>query len=128
MKAKKYVSIDEYLGDFPSDVGEILNKIKEIIASEAPDAVPCIAYNMPAFKLFKKPLVYFAGYQYHIGFYALPSGNLAFQEELSGYKVGKGSIQFPLDQPMPYDLIKQIVQFRVMEVSNDLKKVTDGKK
>lgn len=71
---------------------------------------------MPAFKM-KKVLVYFAAFKNHIGFYALPSGNLAFQEELKNYKTGKGSIQFPLSKPIPYDLIQKIVEFRIKEVS-----------
>ena len=75
---------------------------------------------MPAFKYHKKPLVYFAAFKNHIGFYALPSGNVAFQKELTKYKTGKGSIQFPLDQEIPYDLIGQIVEFRVAEMNDAL--------
>jgi uncharacterized protein YdhG (YjbR/CyaY superfamily) len=122
MNTKIYTSIDHYLEDFPSEIVTKLRKIGEIIAQNAPDAVECIAYNMPAFKLHKKPLVYFAAFKSHIGFYALPSGNVAFQKELSKYKVGKGSIQFPLDQDIPFDLIAQIVEFRVHEVNDAVKK------
>jgi len=124
IKGKKYETINEYLQDFPLEVVEILINIRKVVASSAPEAIECIAYNMPAFKLFNKPLVYFAAFKNHIGFYALPSGNVAFQKELSNYKIGKGSIQFPLDQDIPYDLIAQIVEFRVAEVKDyhDLKK------
>jgi len=79
----------------------------------APDAVESISYAMPAYKLNGKPLVYFAGYKNHIGFYATPTGHEAFKEELSKYKQGKGSVQFPVDEPMPLDLIRRIVAFRV---------------
>jgi uncharacterized protein YdhG (YjbR/CyaY superfamily) len=122
MKGKEYTSFQHYLEDFPADIVIKLKNIREIIVQNAPDAVECIAYNMPAFKLHKKPLVYFAAFKSHIGFYALPSGNIAFQKELSKYKVGKGSIQFPLDEEMPFDLIAQIVEFRVHEVTDGLKK------
>lgn len=122
MNSKTYTSIDHYLEDFPSDIVVKLRKIREVIAQNAPEAVECVAYNMPAFKLHKKPLVYFAAFKNHIGFYALPSGNVAFQIELSKYKVGKGSIQFPLEHEIPYDLIAQIVEFRVHEVNDAVKK------
>lgn len=116
MNEHKFASVDEYITQFSDEkVRNILNKIRALIAESVPDAVECIAYNMPAYKLHKKPLVYYAGYTHHIGLYALPSGNVAFQEALSQYKTGKGSIQFPLDKVMPYDLIKQIVLFRVAE-------------
>lgn len=119
--SKKYQTIDEYISDFPNDVSTILSTIRNKITEVAPTASECISYNMPAFKL-KKVLVYFAAFKNHIGFYALPSGNLAFQEELKNYKTGKGSIQFPLSQPIPYDLIQKIVEFRIKEVSEKSQK------
>lgn len=122
MQSKNYQNFNEYLEDFPKEIAEILKKIYNTIAATAEDAVPCIAYNMPAFKLHKKPLVYFAAFKNHIGFYALPSGNVAFQKELLKYKTGKGSIQFPLDSEIPYDLIKQITEFRIYEVNDAVKK------
>ena len=79
-----------------------------------------MAYGMPAYKLNGKPLVYFAGHKNHIGFYALPTGHSLFNHELSKYKHGKGSVQFPVDQPIPFDLIKRIAEFRVNE--NSIKK------
>ena len=120
MNAIKYSSIDQYITEAPAEVKQILINIRSLISEKAPEAVSCIAYNMPAFKYDKKPLVYFAAFKNHIGFYALPSGNVAFQKELTKYKTGKGSIQFPLDQEIPYDLIGQIVEFRVVEMNDAL--------
>ncbi len=107
--------MDGYIAEFPPEIQEKLNQIRKVIRENAPDAVESIAYGMPAYKLNKKPLVYFAGYAKHIGFYATPSGHSAFEAQLSQYKQGKGSVQFPLDQPVPLDLIAEIVRFRVSE-------------
>lgn len=107
--------MDGYITEFPLEIQEKLNQIRKVIRENAPDAVESIAYGMPAYKLNKKPLVYFAGYAKHIGFYATPSGHSAFEVQLSQYKQGKGSVQFPLDQPVPLDLIAEIVRFRVSE-------------
>ena len=107
--------MDEYMASFPETTRHILEKIRATIKNAAPGASEHIAYGMPAFKLNGRPLVYFAGYKKHIGFYATPSGHAAFSEELSQYKQGKGSVQFPIDEPMPYDLIARIVSFRVKE-------------
>ena len=120
MNEIKYSSIDQYITEAPAEVKQILINIRNLISEKAPEAVSCIAYNMPAFKYHKKPLVSFAAFKNHIGFYALPSGNVAFQKELTKYKTGKGSIQFPLDQEIPYDLIGQIVEFRVAEMNDAL--------
>lgn len=114
---KTYNSVDEYLAEIPENVRAILQKIRELIKEIAPTATEGIAYGMPAYKLNGKPLVYFAAFKNHIGFYALPSGNVAFKEELKKYKTGKGSIQFPLKDEIPYDLIHQIVEFRVEETN-----------
>ena len=107
--------IDQYISQFPEQVQEILLRIRKIIKQHAPEAEEFISYGMPAYKTNKKPLVYFAAYKSHIGFYATPTGHSAFQQELSLYKQGKGSVQFPLNQTMPYVLIEKIVQFRVKE-------------
>lgn len=108
-------TIDEYIAGFPPDVQEILEKIRAIIRAEAPGAEETIKYRIPTFML-KGNLVHFAAYKKHIGFYPVPTGIEAFKDELAAYeKSGKGSVQFPLDQPMPYDLIARIVQFRVKE-------------
>lgn len=107
---------DNYISNFPPEVQEILQKIRAIIRSTAPECTEEISYGMPAYKLKGKPLVYFAGYKKHIGFYATPTGHAHFIEELSRFKQGKGSVQFPLNQPIPYPLIERIVQFRKDEV------------
>ena len=108
-------NIDQYIAQFPDEVKQQLKEIRKIIKEAAPEAVELMAYGMPSYKTHGKPLVYFAGYKNHIGFYATPSGHEQFAKELSQYKQGKGSVQFPMDQPMPYDLIKRIVAFRVKE-------------
>lgn len=105
--------VDSYIENFPEDVQTILRKLRGIILKEAPDAVESMAYGMPAYKTNGKPLVYFAGYKHHIGFYATPTGHESFKNALSIYKQGKGSVQFPLDQEIPYELITEIVKFRV---------------
>jgi uncharacterized protein YdhG (YjbR/CyaY superfamily) len=107
-------TIDEYILGFPPHIQEILQKIRQIIRAAAPQAQETINYQMPTFTL-EGNLVHFAAYQNHIGFYPIPSGIEAFKDELSAYKSGKGSAQFPLDQPIPYDLIRRIVEFRVKE-------------
>ena len=107
-------TIDEYIDGFPPDVQKILQKIRKTIHEAAPEATEKISYQMPTFYL-KGNLVHFAGFKEHIGFYPVPTGIEKFKKELSVYKQGKGSVQFPLDRPMPYDLITKIVKFRVKE-------------
>jgi uncharacterized protein YdhG (YjbR/CyaY superfamily) len=107
-------TIDEYITGFPEDVQVILQKIRQTIKAAAPNAEEAISYQMPTFKL-KGNLVHFAAFKNHIGFYPVPSGIEQFKEELAVFKQGKGSVQFPLDKPMPYDLIRRIVVFRVEE-------------
>jgi uncharacterized protein YdhG (YjbR/CyaY superfamily) len=111
----QYKTIDEYIKTFPEDVQTILKKVRQTIRKAAPDAVEAISYQMPTFKLNGRNLVHFAGWARHIGFYPTPSGTAAFQKELASYKAAKGSAQFPLDKPIPYDLVKKIVIFRVQE-------------
>lgn len=106
--------IDEYIAGFPLEVQAILQKIRQTIQAAAPDATEKISYQMPTF-LFHGNLVHFAAYKNHIGFYPVPSGIEAFKEQLAPYKQGKGSVQFPLDRPIPYELIAKIVRFRVEE-------------
>lgn len=117
--------IDEYISGFPKDVQEILEKIRVTIREAAPDAQETINYQIPTFTL-KGNLVHFAAFKKHIGFYPAPSGIEKFKNELSGYESAKGSVQFPLDQPIPYDLISQITKFRVNE--NLEKAAAKGKK
>lgn len=107
-------NIDEYIAAFPPDIQVILQKIRATIHNAAPDAHEAISYAMPTFKLHGN-LVHFAAFKKHIGFYPTPSGTEHFQQQISGYKAAKGSIQFPLDKPIPYDLITEIVRFRVEE-------------
>ncbi|WP_374173485.1 iron chaperone [Flavobacterium tructae] len=114
METKKPENIDEYIGSFPNNVQEVLERIRMTVQNAAPYAKEKISYSMPAFEQ-NGIVVYFAAFKNHIGLYALPSGHDAFKEELSKYKSGKGSVQFPLNQPIPYDLITEIVKFRVKE-------------
>jgi uncharacterized protein YdhG (YjbR/CyaY superfamily) len=106
--------IDEYIAGFHPHVQAILQKIRVTIQVAAPEAQEKISYAMPTFTL-KGNLVHFAAYKNHIGFYPSPSGTEHFQEQIAGYKAAKGTIQFPLDQPIPYELISEIVKFRVQE-------------
>lgn len=110
-------TVTEYISQFPKDVQEILENIRSIVKESAPDAIESISYQMPAYKLNGKPVVYFGAWKHHIGFYATPAGNDAFKKELSVYKGAKGSVQFSLDKPIPYNLIKDIVLYRVKELS-----------
>ena len=107
--------IEEYIKKYPKSIQELLQEIRATIRRIAPSAEESISYGMPAYKLYGKPLVYFAAYKNHIGFYATPTGHSAFAKELSKYKQGKGSVQFPLDQAMPLYLISKIVKYRVKE-------------
>lgn len=111
-----FKNVDEYIAGFPKDIQELLKQIRSVIKEIAPDAVESISYGMPAYKLAGKPLVYFAAFEKHIGFYATPTGHTKFSKELSKYKQGKGSVQFPLDKSMPLELISKIVKFRVKEI------------
>lgn len=105
-------AIQDYISAFPPEVQERLNALYKLIREEAPEAGEKIGYGMPTFTL-NGNLVHFAAYKNHIGFYPAPSGIEAFQQELAGYKTSKGAIQFPLKQPMPYELIRAIVASRV---------------
>ena len=116
MKDKKVVpeSVDEYIKSFPENIQKKLNEMRNIIKKLAPDAEEKISYQMPAFFL-NGIIVYFAGYSKHIGFYPTSSGIEAFKNELTDYKFSKGTIQFPIDKPLPVDLIRRIVKFRIEE-------------
>ena len=110
-------TIDDYIAAFPEEVRPVLESVRRTIRAAAPQAVESISYGMPAFKIGKAPLIYFAGWKAHVGIYALPSGTAAFQSEIQPYKAAKGSVQFPLDAPMPLDLIRRMTEFRLAEVS-----------
>jgi uncharacterized protein YdhG (YjbR/CyaY superfamily) len=117
-------NVDEYIAIFPPNVRKILEKIRLTIREAAPDAEEKISYRMPTFYL-KGNLVHFAAFRNHIGFYPTPSGIERFKQEISAYKSSKGAVQFQLDQPIPYDLIRRIVEFRVKE---NVEKATSKRK
>ncbi len=125
MKTAKPNNIDEYIAGFPEDTQKILEQIRTTIKKSVPEAEETISYAIPTFTLHNVYLVYFAAFKNHIGFYATPTGHEAFKEELSVYKQGKGSIQFPLNKPMPFNLITKIAKFREKEI---LKKAKTKKK
>jgi uncharacterized protein YdhG (YjbR/CyaY superfamily) len=114
---KQIKSIDEYINTFPKEIQEILENLRQIIKTTAPKAEETISYKIPTFKL-NGNLVHFAAFKNHIGFYPTPSGIEKFKKELSTYETSKGTIKFPLDQPIPFDLVKKIVEFRVRENSS----------
>jgi len=118
MKINKPVAktIDEYIADYPKDIQKLLQQVRATIKKAAPKAEEKISYGIPTFTL-NGNLVHFGAYEKHIGFYAMPTGHEAFKKELSVYKQGKGSVQFPIDQPLPLDLISRIVKFRLKENS-----------
>lgn len=114
MKTANFSTIDEYISQLPESVQALMQQVRNTIREAAPDAQETIKYGMPTFT-YHGNLVYFAAFKNHIGFYATPTGHDAFKDELAGYKQGKGSVQFPLDKPLPLDLIRRIVQFRVQQ-------------
>ena len=114
MLPSKPKDIDAYISSYPEDVQELLQRMRETIREAAPQATETISYSMPAFKL-NGMLVWFAAHSKHIGFYPRASGIAAFQKELAVYKNAKGSVQFPMDKPLPIKLITRIVKFRVRE-------------
>lgn len=109
-----FSSIDEYIGTFPADIQAILQELRVTIKAAAPEATEKISYQMPTFYL-KGNLVHFAAFKSHIGFYPAPSGIETFQQELAGYKSSKGAVQFPIEEPLPLELVSRIVRFRAEE-------------
>lgn len=114
MNSKQYKSIDQYIRAFPKNIQTVLKKIRKVIKNNAPQAQEAIKYQIPTFIL-NGNLVHFAAWEKHIGFYPTPSITRKFKNELAKYEFAKGSIKFPLSKPMPFGLIKKIVQFRVKE-------------
>jgi uncharacterized protein YdhG (YjbR/CyaY superfamily) len=114
MKKNIATDVDSYIAAYPTKVQKMLKQIRATIKKTAPDAEESISYMMPAYKL-HGPLVYFGGYEKHIGFYPTGSGIAPFQKEIAAYKSSKGAVQFPLDQPLPLDLIEKMVKYRVKE-------------
>jgi len=125
--SKQFKTIDEYINLFPDEVRTILNQIRQTIREAAPEAEETINYQMPTFTLHGN-LVHFAAFKNHIGFYPTPTGIEAFKEELSPYKGAKGSVQFPIDQPMPLPLIRRIVEYRVKQNSERKPRKKSGAK
>jgi uncharacterized protein YdhG (YjbR/CyaY superfamily) len=119
-------NVDEYIARFPGDIQKILTRIRNIILNYVPDAEESIIYKMPAYKTFGKTLIYFAGFKNHIGLYATPSGHIEFTNDLAKFEHGKGSVQFPIDKPIPYELIRKIVEFRVEENKSNFKTKPKG--
>jgi uncharacterized protein YdhG (YjbR/CyaY superfamily) len=113
-KRKGFTTVDEYIASFPEATQAKLQELRATIKAAAPEAVEKISYQMPAYFL-RSNLVYYAAWKKHIGFYAIPSANEAFKDELSAYTVSKGAVQFPLDRPLPVDLITRMTRFRVAE-------------
>jgi len=111
-----FEDVDQYIISFPKEVQGSLKNIRAIIKESAPESVESMSYGMPAYKLNGKPLIYFAAFTKHIGLYATPDGHGAFEEELSKYERGKGSVKLPFNEMLPLDLIKRIVIYRVSEL------------
>jgi len=111
------VSIDDYIAEFPAETQVMLQELRTLIRTSAPDAAETISYAIPTFDLNGTHLVHFAGFKSHVGFYPTGRGVEAFKEELEPYKGGKGSVKFPIGQPMPTDLIRRIVELRVGQVT-----------
>lgn len=105
-------AVDNYINQFDGEIKARLLALRELIRQEVPEAEEQISYGLVGYKLNKKPLVYFGGFVHHVGFYATPNGHEAFADEFAKYKQGKGSVQFPLDQELPLDLIRRVVQYR----------------
>jgi len=122
MESTPHKNIDDYISSQPEEWRELLQKVRVTILKAAPGAAESISYAMPGFKLNGKPLVYFALNKNHLGFYATPSANIAFSEELKDFRSSKGAVQFPLDKPVPYDLIRKMVQFKMKEIRSSTPK------
>jgi uncharacterized protein YdhG (YjbR/CyaY superfamily) len=115
-------SIDAYIAGFPAETQTVLEELRALIKTAAPDATETISYAIPTFDLNGKHLVHFAGFKKHIGFYPTENGIEVFKEEIAHYKWAKGSVQFLLDRPLPRDLIRRIVEFRVRECASKVPK------
>ncbi len=113
---QKYDTVDEYINSLPDRTKGELTKLRAKIKELVPDAVESMSYGMPGYKLNNKPLVYFAGWKDHIGFYPTPNGMEQFDKELQPYKTGKGTAQFPLDKPLPFGLMSDIIKFRAEQI------------
>jgi uncharacterized protein YdhG (YjbR/CyaY superfamily) len=115
MDKKRFTTIDEYISTFPEETQVALEKVRQAIHNAAPEATETISYDMPTFDLNGKHLVFFAGWKHHISLYPTPAGDAAFQQELAHYKKVKSTVQFPLDEPIPYDFVEKLVTFLLLE-------------
>lgn len=109
----KSANIDEYIASFPKETQRVLEEIRALVKQTVPEATETISYDMPTFRLEEGYLVHFAAFKKHIGFYPAPTGSAEFEKDLSGYKTGKGSLQLPLDKPMPTELIVRILEYNL---------------
>jgi len=125
---KHFETIDEYIAMFPRDVQAILEELRQAIRDETPEAEETISYGIPTFDLNGRHLVHFAAYKNHVGFYPTSSGISAFRKELSSYEVSKGTVRFPIGEPIPLELVKKIVRYRVKENLGKMKKETREKR
>ena len=114
-KKVKFDSIDQYIAAFPEETQKLLEELRSTIKAAAPAVVEKITYQMPTFDLNGRHLVYFSAWKHHIGLYPIPAGDEAFQQEISQYKSAKSSLNFPIDKPLPLELIRKFVKFRVVE-------------
>jgi uncharacterized protein YdhG (YjbR/CyaY superfamily) len=112
---KKINTVEEYIALSPKEMQANLKKLRRVIREAAPEAQEIISYNMPAYKIYGRILLYFAAHKEHIGLYAMPSANIEFKKELKGYETSKGGIRFPFEKPIPIDLIKKMIKFRINE-------------
>lgn len=115
---QKFANVDDYIQTFPPDVQTILKKIRATIRRVIPTATETISYQIPTFKVNGRYVVYFSGWKEHVSLYPIPKGSPSFDKQITHYTSGKGTVKFPLDKPIPYDLIKKIVKFRLQENAN----------
>jgi uncharacterized protein YdhG (YjbR/CyaY superfamily) len=116
---RRFETIDEYIATFPRNVRDILEELQRIIRESAPESEETISYGIPTFDLNGKHLVHFAAYKNHIGFYPTSSGITRFKKELSRYELSRGTVRFPINEPIPFDLISKIVKYRVKETLDE---------
>jgi len=121
MKAPKPVNVDDYITGFPEDVQKVLQEIRKIVHDTGPGVLETIKYDMPTYMLENENMFHFAAFKNHIGLYPVPDGDKDFDEEISSYKTGKGSVRIPLNEPIPMDLITRIVHFNAIRITNKIK-------
>jgi len=115
----RFETIDEYIAAFPRNVRDVLEELRRIIRESAPKSEETISYGIPTFDLNGKHLVHFAAYKNHIGFYPTSSGITRFKKDLSRYELSRGTVRFPIDEPIPFDVIRKIVKYRVKETLDE---------